>query len=78
MKPKHPAEQITWRRVKSKNVSEVGWDRERRFYVKLLNGGSYMYEGVNRQRAVACSKAKSVGSYLAREIYPNHRAVKIG
>lgn len=78
MAPRRPAEKITWRRVKSTNTAKIGWDRARRLYVKFRDGSSYLYEGVSRQRAVACSRAKSVGGYLAREIYPNHHAVKIG
>jgi hypothetical protein len=70
------AEKITWRKVKSKNVAQVGWGRARRLYVIFISGGAYFYEGVSRQRAVACARAKSVGSYLAREIYPNHHAVR--
>jgi len=78
MAKRRAAEKITWRKVKSRNASAIGWDRERRLYVKFKDGSSYFYEHVSRQRAVACSRAKSVGGYLAHEIYPNHHAVKIG
>jgi len=74
---KQPAEKITWRKVNSTNAAEIGWDRKRRLYVKFLDKSIYFYEGVSRQRAVACARAKSVGSYLSRVIYPNHSSVKI-
>jgi len=77
MPTKYPADKITWRKVKSKNVTEIGWDKDRHLYAKFLSGDLYLYQAVSRQRAVACSRAKSVGSYIARVIAPNHTAVKI-
>jgi hypothetical protein len=42
-KTNHPAEKITWRKVKSKNTAEVGWDRERRLYVKFRDSSIYFF-----------------------------------
>jgi KTSC domain len=76
-KKQHPAEHIRWREVESSNVEAVGWDSEFRMYARFKGGTIYMYEGVSRQRVVACALAKSVGSYFNQKIKPNYKAVKI-
>lgn len=74
----HPAEQIRWRLTPdSSNVCAVGWDSEMRMYARFKSGSVYLYEGVSRQRAVACSLAKSVGKYFNEHIKPNYKAVRI-
>lgn len=74
----HPAEHIRWRDTpESSNVAAVGWDSEMRMYARFKSGSIYMYEGVSRQRSVACSRAKSVGRYFHQFIKPNYKAVKI-
>jgi len=82
--PAYPAqEKITWKDVVSSNVRKVGWDRERNMYVLYRDTSSdghgtlYMYRGVPRQRVVAAARAKSVGKYLNRHIFPEFPAVKI-
>lgn len=77
MAAKYPAEPVQWREVTSEKVAAIGWDRGLRLYARFRSGEIYFYEGVRRQRAVACSRAKSVGSYLARKIAPNSHAVKV-
>lgn len=73
-----PAEHIRWRDTpESSNVSAVGWDSDMRLYAKFKSGSIYMYEGVTRQRAVACSRATSVGRYFHEHIKPHYKAVKI-
>ena len=79
MNPKvPPAEHIRWRETpESSNVEAVGWDNESRMYARFKGGSIYMYEGVSRQRAVACTLSKSVGRYFHEHIKPNYKAVKI-
>jgi hypothetical protein len=72
-----PAEQIQWREVDSSNVARIGWDSRNRLYVEFKHGGTYMYDGVSRQRAVAIARVKSVGRYISKSIVPNFEAVKI-
>jgi len=74
---KYPAEQVRWREVVSSNVDAVGWDSDMRMYARFKGGAVYLYEGVTRQRAVACSRAKSVGQYFNSIIKPNYKAVRV-
>ena len=62
-------EPVTWRRVESSNIALVGWNADGMF-VSFHNDSTYFYRGVSRQRAVAMSRAKSVGVYFARKIRP--------
>lgn len=77
MKTKYPADLIRWREVLSSNIQSIGWDRGHRLYVNFKSGALYLYEGVSYQRASACARAESVGSYLARKIKPHYAAVKV-
>lgn len=71
-------EKVRWRSVKSSNVCRVGWDSEQHMYVAYGDGSSiYRYDGVSRQRAVACAYAKSVGKYVNHVIKPRFTAVRI-
>lgn len=72
-----PAVQVKWRYVKSSNVLAVGWDNRDHLYVRFQGGGEYLYDGVSRQRAVACARAKSVGSYINKVIKPAFTAVRL-
>lgn len=76
-KTKYPADHIHWRPVVSGNVASVGWDQGRHLYIEFQSGAIYLYDGVSYQRASACARAKSVGSYLARQIQPCFSAVKV-
>jgi hypothetical protein len=70
---------IKWREVESSNVDSIGWDDKGNMYVRYIGSGkTYMYVGVPRQRAVAASRAKSVGSYIARHIKGRYEPVHIG
>jgi hypothetical protein len=72
------AEQIRWRETpESSNVQAVGWDSEMRMYARFKGGSIYLYENVSRQRAVACSRARSVGRYFHEHIKPHYKAVRI-
>jgi hypothetical protein len=71
------ADKITWREVSSSNVAAVGWDRAKHMFVMFHGNSMYMYEGVSRQRTVACVRAKSVGQYINKIIKPNFDAVKV-
>lgn len=71
-------ESVTWREVESSNVQAVGWDKDNHLYARFTSGAVYLYVGVSRQRAVACSRAKSVGRYFNKVIKPHYKAVKIG
>lgn len=77
MNVRFPAEQIRWRDVTSSNVSRVGWDRDGNMYVVFQPASLYVYRGVSRQRAVAMTRAKSVGSYLNKKIKPHFAAVRL-
>lgn len=70
---------VRWRNVTSSNIDRIGWDDERNMYVMFVSPGLpiYKYEGVSRQRAVAASRAASVGRYLNRVIKPNFPAIRI-
>lgn len=73
------AEEIKWRETpESSNVEAVGWDKHMRMYARFKSGSIYLYDGVSRQRAVACSRARSVGRYFNTVIKPNYTAVKVG
>jgi hypothetical protein len=46
-------------------------------FVKFRSGSVYVYDGVSRQRAVATSRASSVGEYINHVIVPNYPAVRV-
>jgi KTSC domain len=71
------AKKIRWRNVQSSNILAIGWDDESHMYVRFGGHTLYRYDGVSRQRAVACSRAQSVGRYLNQKIKPNFQAVRI-
>jgi hypothetical protein len=75
--PKFPATTITWRAVASSNVAAVGWDHGSRLYIQFKSSAVYLYEGVSRQRAVACAGSNSVGKYLDKKIKPHFKATKV-
>jgi hypothetical protein len=60
----------------SSNVTYVGWQDDA-LIVWFKSGGLYRYEGVSRQRAVACALSKSVGGYINRVIRPRFEAVRL-
>lgn len=62
----------------SSNVYAVGWDQSGNMYVSFHGGGTYLYYGVSRQRAVAAAYAKSVGQYINRKIKPYFEVLKMG
>lgn len=70
-------EKIQWRGVTSSNVRMVGWDDMSNMYVIFKDKSLYFYRGVTRQRAVAMTRAASVGQYLNKKIKPNFTAVKV-
>lgn len=74
-----PAEQIRWRDTpESSNVARIGWDSTyNRMYAEFKSGSVYLYDGVSRQRAVACWRSRSVGRYFNKHIKPNYKAVRI-
>jgi hypothetical protein len=61
----------------SSNVYAVGWDDSNNMFVRFHSGGTYLYYGVSRQRAVATAYAKSVGQYINRKIKPNFEVLKL-
>lgn len=66
------------RQVDSSNVRWIGWPKSGEpLLIVQFNSGRYGYIGVPRQRAVACARAKSVGSYIHTRIKPKFEAVKI-
>lgn len=75
---RYPAVKINWRRVQSTSgVDMVGWDNRGNMYISFKNSGTYVYQGVTRQRAVAMTRARSVGRYLEKVIKPRFEAIKI-
>lgn len=74
---------ITWREVNSSNVKWVGWpskndDLPRRMIVQFIDGSQYVYIGVSRQRAVAMTRAKSVGRYLNQKVKGHYHHRRLG
>lgn len=55
----------------SSNIQYVGW-KDGSMFVLFKGDSLYRYEGVSRQRAVACALAESVGKYLNQKIKPNY------
>lgn len=75
---RNPAEYIRWRQTPaSSNVLAVGWDDDMHLYAQFKGGSIYLYEGVSRQRAVACSLSRSVGRYFHEKIKPFYKAIKV-
>jgi KTSC domain len=68
---------VNFRYVDSSNVERVGWDEHGNMYITYKNGGTYVYFGVTRQRAVAAAYSPSVGRYIARRIKGSFPAVKL-
>lgn len=72
------ADRAIWRSVESSNVDAIGWiPGYRGMLVRFKNGSLYLYKDVSRQRAVATSRAESVGGYINRAIKPNFEVVRI-
>jgi hypothetical protein len=73
----HPNNKVHGYRIDdSSNVRYVGW-RDGYMLVWFKSNTLYRYEGVSRQRAVACALAKSVGAYINKKIKPNYEAVRL-
>lgn len=70
-------EEVRWVPVDSSNVLEVGWDKHRGMFVTFKSGSTYLYRDCPYQRAVACSRAPSVGQYIHKHIKPNYEVTKI-
>lgn len=74
---------VTWREVNSSNVQRVGWFRLGDacpipcMIVTFRNGATYMYIGVRRQRAVAMTRADSVGRYFIENIRNKFDYIKV-
>jgi len=71
---------VSARMIDSSNISWIGWPRfgkQPLMFVEFKDGSRYVYAGVSRQKALACAKAKSSGSYLAKRIKPHHEALKL-
>jgi KTSC domain len=67
-----PPENVTWRDTpESLTVARLGWCDDGMIVVFNRSGETYLYKNVSRQRAVAMTRAKSVGQYLNRKIKPN-------
>jgi hypothetical protein len=71
---------MSWSRaVYSSNVSEVGYDSDTQelLVTWLKSGKTSAYAGVTEDVAESCSRAPSVGQYVASEIKPfySHRYV---
>jgi hypothetical protein len=60
----------------SSNVEAIMW-LENGMVVKFKSGSAYFYEGVSRQKAVACARASSVGRYINQKIKPHHKVVSL-
>ncbi len=58
--------------VSSSNVEAVGYDpNSRELWVRFINGGTYVYSGVDERTHEELMNASSIGSYLNREIKGN-------
>lgn len=59
--------------VDSSNIASIGYeDDSADLYVEFVSGRRYVYAGVSRATFDELSQADSKGSYLNREIKPNH------
>jgi hypothetical protein len=65
--------------VDSTNVEALGYDaKNEQLYVQFLNGGLYLYTGVDQQSYDELREAPSIGSHFNREIKPNFQHEKVG
>lgn len=61
--------------VDSTSIEAVGYDENaHELYVRFLGGRTYVYSGVSTYTHDAFLSAPSKGSYLNREVKPNHEA----
>lgn len=77
---KHPAAPVKWRDTpESSNIAAVGWTPDGSgMYIRFKKTDAiYFYEGVSRQRVVACSRSKSAGQYVNHKIIKQFRAVRV-
>ena len=65
--------------VKSSNIKSVGYDnREGILEIEYKNGGIYHYLEVPAKKVAELHAADSMGSYLHKNIKPNHICKKVG
>jgi hypothetical protein len=65
--------------VTSSNVESISWDSVGSImYVTFKGNRTYAYKGVPYQRAVAASKAESVGGYIHRHIKGRYPVQHVG
>jgi hypothetical protein len=63
----------------SSNVESLSWDSQGSImYVTYKSGKTYAYKGVPYQRAVAASKARSVGTYINKNIKGRYPVQQVG
>lgn len=63
--------------VKSSQISEIGHDPETNtLHVKFIRGGHYSYAGVDADKFEKFKASPSQGTFLGREIKPNHAFTK--
>ena len=70
----------TRREVQSSFIAWVGWSNapgDNVLIVSMHNGKRYLYANVSRQRAVAMSRARSVGRYYCRNIKGQHSSFRL-
>jgi hypothetical protein len=69
---------VTYQRVSSSCIAEVGYDpSDRTLAVRFHSGREYWYAGVPPETHQALLAAASIGSYFnaeVRDAYPDHRA----
>lgn len=63
----------------SSSVVKVSWADDDSLYVTFTSSpdSCYCYEGVTFRQMVKLLNADSVGSFIAKEIKPNHEVIKI-
>lgn len=62
--------------VKSGQIESIGHTGDT-LIVRFKNGGTYHYHGVSAETFDSMKEAKSVGSFLHRNIKPNHKFTKV-
>jgi hypothetical protein len=68
------------RMIESSNIKWIGWPEtggQSLMFVEFSDGSRYVYNGVSRQKAVACAYAESTGIYLNKRIKPKYQATKL-
>lgn len=67
---------ITMHDVGSSQIESIGYDGDT-LAVRFRTGGTYHYHGVSAETFSAMMEAKSVGSFLHRNIKPNYKFTKV-